>query len=203
MAGEQVRQFAIDEEGETMISVTEARKGTTIELDGQLYRVMDYQHIKVARGSATVRLKLRELKGNHTVERTFQAGDKLTPAHLETRSAQYLYREDNLYYFMDTETFDQFTLDTEQLAGCMDYLKDNMTIDITTYQEKPLEVQLPITVELEVTEAGPGFKGDTATSGNKPATLETGLVVQVPMFINTGDVLKIDTRSGTYIERVG
>ena len=186
-----------------MIGVTDARKGTTIELDGQLYRVIEYQHIKVGRGSATVRLKLRDLKGNHTIERTFQAGERLTEARLDTITVQYIYREDNLFHFMDNETYEQFTLDEEQLEGCVDYLKEGMTIEVTTYQERPLGVQLPVTVELEVTETGPSFKGDTATGGTKPATMETGLVVQVPMFVNTGDVLKIDTRSGTYIERAG
>jgi elongation factor P len=186
-----------------MIGVTDARKGTTIELDGQLYRVVEYQHIKVARGSATVRLKLHDLKGNHTIERTFQAGDKLTPARLETLSAQYMYRDDNLFYFMDNETYDQFSLDEQQLEGCVEYLKEGMNIDVTSYQEKPIGVQLPVTVELEVTETGPAFKGDTATGGTKPATMETGLIVQVPMFVNTGEILKIDTRSGTYIERAG
>ena len=186
-----------------MISVTDARKGTTVELDGQLYRVIDYQHIKVARGSATVRLKLRDVKGSHIIERTFQGGDKLTPARLETRDVQYLYNDEDLYYFMDNETFDQFSLGPDQLEGCVEYLKEGMNLEVTSYQEKPIGVQLPVTVELEITETGPGFKGNTATGGSKPATLETGLVIQVPMFINTGEVVKVDTRSGTYIERAG
>jgi elongation factor P len=114
-----------------------------------------------------------------------------------------MYRDDNLFYFMDNETYDQFSLDEQQLEGCVEYLKEGMNIDVTSYQEKPIGVQLPVTVELEVTETGPAFKGDTATGGTKPATMETGLIVQVPMFVNTGEILKIDTRSGTYIERAG
>lgn len=184
-----------------MISVTEARKGVTIELDGQLYRVVDYTHIKMGRGSAQVRLKLRDIRSNYTIERSFQSTEKLKPARLESRHAQFLYRDDDLFHFMDTETFEQFTLDKSLLEGTTEYLKDNMEIDISMYKEKPIGVQLPVTVALQVVETGPSFKGDTATAGTKPAKLETGLVIQVPMFISVGDVLKVDTRTGEYIER--
>ena len=186
-----------------MISASEARKGVTIELDGQPYRVIDYQHIKIGRGSAQVRLKLRDVQSDHTVERTFQSSEKFTEAHLEHRIAQYLYREENLYYFMDTESYDQITLDAEQLSGVVDYLKENMTLQISSFKGKAIGVELPTAVELEVAETGPGFKGDTASAGGKPATLETGLVIQVPFFINTGDVIKVDTRTGEYLERAG
>ena len=186
-----------------MISATEARKGVTIELDGQLYRVVDYSHIKMGRGSAQVRLKLRDIRSGHTVERAFQSTEKLTPARLESRHAQYLYREDDLFYFMDTDTFEQFTLGMAQMEGVTEYLKEDMPIEISVYKDKPLGVQLPVTVELRVAETGPAFKGDTATAGTKPATMETGLKVQVPMFTKVGDLLKIDTRTGEYLERAG
>ena len=189
--------------GTVMISASEARKGVTIELDGQPYRVIDYQHIKIGRGSAQVRLKLRDVQSDHTVERTFQSSEKFTEAHLEHRIAQYLYREENLYYFMDTESYDQITLDAEQLSGVVDYLKENMTLQISSFKGKAIGVELPTAVELEVAETGPGFKGDTASAGGKPATLETGLVIQVPFFINVGDVIKVDTRTGEYLERAG
>jgi elongation factor P len=185
-----------------MIGSGDLRKGITIELDGALYQVLDYQHIKIGRGSAQLRLKLREVRGGHTIERTFQAGEKFVRARLDYRNMQYLYNDGDLYYFMDEENFEQFPLNLDQLGDTINYLKENMSLQISSYKGELIGVELPITVELEVVETDPGFKGDTATAGTKPAKLETGITVQVPMFVNIGDVIKVDTRSATYLERV-
>jgi elongation factor P len=185
-----------------MIDSGEMRKGITIELDGKLYQVVDYQHIKVGRGSAQVRLKLRDIRSGHNIDRSFQASEKFTRARLESRTMQYLYNDGDAYYFMDQETFEQMPIDANQLGDTLNYLKEGMSLEVTSYKGELVGVELPITVELEVAETGPGFKGDTATAGNKPAKLETGITIQVPMFINNGDVIKVDTRTGVYLERV-
>jgi len=184
-----------------MLSAGELKKGITIELDGQLYRILDHHHLKLGRGSAQVRLKLRDIRAGHTVERSFQASEKFTPARLEHRSVQYLYQEGELYYFMDTESFEQTPLSADLLGDALNYLKEGMTLEMLNYKGEPVGVELPVAVELKVAETGPGFKGDTATAGSKPATLETGLVIQVPMFISRGDMVKVDTRTGVYLER--
>lgn len=184
-----------------MISTGELKKGVTIELDGQLYNIVDYQHIKVGRGSAQVRMKLRDVRAGHLIERTFQAGEKFLRVYLDHRNAQYLYNDGELYHFMDTETFEQFALGGRVLGNATDYLVENMVVELLMYGEEPIGVEVPLSVELRVVQTDPGFKGDTATGGTKAATTETGLVVQVPLFVNTGDVLKIDTRTGNYIER--
>jgi elongation factor P len=185
-----------------VINAGELRKGITIELDGKLYQVIDYQHIKMKR-TALARLKLRDIIDGHTIEQTFQNTEKFVRARLEYRAMQYLYNDANLYYFMDEENFEQTSLDDSQLGDAISYLKEGMSLQIASYKDKLVGVELPITVELEVTETGPSFKGDTASAGTKPATLETGLTIQVPMFINEGDTVKVDTRSGSYLERVG
>ena len=185
-----------------MIDAGELKRGITIELDGQLYQVMDYQHIKIGRGSAQIRLKLRDLRAGHTTERSFQASETFTRAFLERCPAQYLYNDGSLYYFMDTKTFEQMTLDKLMLGDALNYLKDESNLEILTHKGKSVGVQLPVSVELKVTETGPGFKGDTASAGTKPAELETGLSIKVPFFINTGDTIKVDTRNGEYLERV-
>ena len=185
-----------------MIGSGELRKGLTIELDGELYQVLDYQHIKIGRGSAQLRLKLRDVRGGHTIERTFQAGEKFIRARLDFRNVQYLYNDGDLYHFMDEENFEQFPLNTAQLGDAVNYLKENMSLQVSSYKGKLVGVELPITVELEVTDTEPGFKGDTATGGNKPAKLETGITIQVPLFVNKGDIIKVDTRSAIYLERV-
>lgn len=185
-----------------MIDSGELRKGLTIELDDKLYQVMSYQHIKIGRGSAMVKLKMRDIRGGHTIERTFQASEKFTRARLDSRTMQYLYNDGNSYYFMDEKTFEQIPISSSQLGDALDYLKENMSLEVSSYKGKLIGVELPITVELEVAETGPGFKGDTATAGNKPAKLETGITIQVPLFINNGDVIKVDTRTGQYLERV-
>jgi len=185
-----------------MIDSGELRKGITIELEDKLYQVLDYQHIKIGRGSAMVRLKLRDIRGGHTIERTFQASEKFTRARLDSRTMQYLYNDGDAYYFMDEETFEQIPIDTSQLGDALNYLKEGMSLEVSSYKGKLVGVELPVAVELEVVETGPGFKGDTATAGNKPAKLETGITIQVPMFISNGDVIKVDTRTGEYLERV-
>jgi elongation factor P len=185
-----------------MIDSGEMRKGLTIELDGKLYQVVDYQHIKVGRGSAQVRLKLRDIRSGHNIDRSFQASEKFVRARLESRTMQYLYNDGNAYYFMDQETFEQMPIDAGQLGDALNYLKEGAALEVSSYKGELVGVELPITVELEVAETGPGFKGDTATAGNKPAKLETGITIQVPMFINNGDIIKVDTRTGGYLERV-
>jgi len=183
-----------------MISGSELRKGVVIELEGKLYQVIEYQHIKMKR-TALAKIKMRDITGGHTIERSFQSDDKLVRARLDSRPIQYLYNDDNLYYFMDQESFEQITLDASQLAEALNFLKEGNSVAVTSYKGEIVGVELPITVELQVTETDPGFKGDTATGGTKPAKLETGFTIQVPLFINEGDVIKVDTRTGTYLER--
>lgn len=185
-----------------MISTGELKKGITIELDGELYTILDYQHLKIGRGSAQVRMKLRHVRVGHIIERTFQAGDRFPRAYLDRRPVQYLYSDGELFHFMDTENFEQTALNNAQLGDAVNYIKENQTLDLLSYRADPIGVELPITVELQVVETDPGFKGDTATGGNKLARMETGLKIQVPLFINTGDKIRVDTRTGTYVERV-
>ena len=185
-----------------MISGSELRKGVIIELEDKLYQVIDYQHIKMKR-TALARVKLRDINAGHTIERTFQSSDKLTRARLNYRNMQYLYKDGDLYYFMDEESFEQMPITTDQLGDAVNYLKEGTSLQVSNYKGALVGVELPITVELRVTDTGPGFKGDTATAGTKPATLETGITIQVPLFIGEGDIIKVDTRSGTYLERAG
>jgi len=183
-----------------MINATELRKGVIIEFEGMLYQVVDYQHVKMKR-TALAKVKLRDVNAGHTIERSFQSNDKLVRARLDERQMQYLYNDGGLYYFMDQESYEQMPLTSEQLGDALNYLKEGNTVELSSYKDKIVGVTMPITVDLEITETDPGFKGDTATGGTKPAKLETGLTIQVPLFINEGDVIKVDTRSGTYLER--
>ena len=185
-----------------MISGSELRKGIIIELDGKLHQVVEYQHIKMKR-TALAKVKLRDISGGHTTERSFQSGEKLVRVRLEARSMQYLYNDGDLYYFMDEENYEQMPLTSEQLGDSLNYLKEGASVDVSSYKGEVVTIELPITVELEITETDPGFKGDTATGGSKPAILETGATIQVPLFVNQGDIIKLDTRTGTYIERAG
>ncbi|HMM21257.1 MAG TPA: elongation factor P [Selenomonadales bacterium] len=184
-----------------MISSNDFRTGVTIEIDNGVWQVVDFQHVKPGKGAAFVRAKLKNVKTGAVVERTFNAGEKLPKAHVERREMQYLYESDGEYNFMDNETFEQTTINNEQLGDAMKFLKENMSIGVLTFQGSIIGVDLPNSVELEVVETDPGIRGDTATGGTKPAKLETGYVVKVPLFINVGDVLRIDTRTGDYIER--
>jgi elongation factor P len=185
-----------------MISTNDFNTGVTIELEGEIYSVLEYQHVKSGRGSAFVRSKLKNILTGATVDHTFRAGEKIARAHLERVEMEFLYREDDSFHVMDMETFEQTTLNLDQLGEGVKYLKENDRLNVVFYKEKVVGVDVPLTVFLEVAETEPGIKGDTASGATKPATMETGLVVQVPLFINIGDKLKIDTRTGSYIERV-
>ncbi|MGD0152169.1 MAG: elongation factor P [Thermacetogeniaceae bacterium] len=185
-----------------MISSNDFRTGLTIEVDGDIFSVVEFQHVKPGKGSAFVRCKLKNLRTNGVVERTFRAGEKLARAHMDHRETQYLYRDGDSFFFMDNESYEQYSLGLDQLGDNVKYLKENMNIYLLTYNGALIGVELPNTVELKVVEADPGVRGDTATGGTKPATLETGLIIQVPLFIEAGTVIRVDTRSGQYLERV-
>lgn len=185
-----------------MISTGELKKGATIELDGKLYTILDYAHIKMGRGSAQVRIKFRDVRSGAIIEQTFQAGTKFQRARVERREMQYLYNDGEFFYFMNTETFEQIPVGAEKVGDAAKFLKENDTCELVLYGDEVIGVELPITVELMVTQTEPGFKGDTATGGTKPATLETGLVVQVPLFVEEGTKIRVNTETGAYIERV-
>ncbi len=185
-----------------MISSNDFRTGMTIEVDGDIYTVVEFQHVKPGKGSAFVRSKLKNLRTGGVTERTFRAGEKLPRAHLERREVQFLYREGDSYTFMDNETYEQTVLSVDRLGDNIKYLKENMNIYLLTHAGNLMGVELPNSVELKVVAADPGLRGDTATGGTKPATLETGLIIQVPLFIDVDTVIRIDTRSGEYLERV-
>lgn len=184
-----------------MVSVNDFRTGLTIELDGNVFSVVEFQHVKPGKGSAFVRSKLKNVKTGAVVERTFNAGEKVPRARVDRREMQYLYNDGESYNFMDNETFEQMSLTKENLGDAVKYLLENMTIGVMLYQGQSIGIELPNTVELKVSETAPGIKGDTASGGSKPATLETGLVVNVPFFVNEGDVLVVDTRTGNYVKR--
>jgi len=185
-----------------MISTGEFKKGVCIEVDGELYRVLNYEHIKMGRGSAQVKVKLQNLRSGAIVDRGYQAGAKFKRVTLDHRTVQYLYHDDDVYHFMDMTTFEQMALNADHLGDDVNYLKEGITLELLLYNDEPLAVELPVTVDLEITDTEPGFKGDTATGGNKPAILETGMKILVPLFVNKGDVIRVDTRTGQYLERV-
>jgi elongation factor P len=185
-----------------LIGTGDVKKGVIIELDGQLMKVLDWTHIKMARGSAQVRMKLQNVRKGDIIERTFQAGTRWPRARVEQRKVQYLYTDGDAYHFMDNETYDQFSVTAALLGDDVQYLKENTEVFVSQYEGEVLGVDLPVTVDLRVTQTDPGFAGDTATGAKKAATLETGLVVQVPLFINEGDLLRVDTRTGDYVTRV-
>jgi elongation factor P len=185
-----------------MIDVNDLRKGVTFEYDGQIYKVLEYSHNKPGRGNATIRTKLRNLKTGSTVDRTFQSGDRVQDIRLDHHQVTYLYRDGNLYYFMDTETYEQPALTAETLGENVDYLKEGQAAKLTFYEDEAIEIELPTAVDLTIVEAEAGVRGDTATGANKLVTTETGLKVQVPLFVNVGDVIRVDTRSGEYLTRV-
>lgn len=185
-----------------MISTGDLRKGIIVEIDNQLFSILEYQHQKIGRGSAQVRMRLRNVRTGSISDTTVQAGSKFPRVRLDQRSMSFLYAEESAYHFMDQQSYDQIGLTAQQLGEAVNYLKDGMVLQVQFYEDEPVAVDLPITVELQITQTDPGFRGDTATGGTKPATLETGLVVQVPLFVNQGETIKVDTRSGTYLERV-
>ena len=184
-----------------MISSNDFQTGLTIELDGEIYSVIDFQHVKPGKGAAFVRSKLRNMRSGATTEKTFRAGEKIEKAIIEKKAMEYLYSTGEEFIIMDMESYEQITLNSIQLGDNLRYLKENMPLVVMVFKEEIIGIELPNSVELTVVETDPGFKGDTAAGGSKPAKLETGYVVQVPFFINTGDVLRIDTRSGAYLER--
>jgi elongation factor P len=186
-----------------VISASDFRKGTKVLVRGEPHVVLDFQHNKMGRGGALVRAKLKNLITGSTFEENFRSGEKFHDPQLQRKDMQYLYEEDGLYNFMDQESFDQIALNKENLEDVLGYLKEQEVYQMLFFDEKPIGVTPPLFIELKVAETPPGVKGDTAQgAGNKPATLETGFVVQVPLFVNEGDVIKIDTRDGSYIERV-
>ncbi len=185
-----------------MISTGELHKGVVIELDGDLWQILDYHHIKMGRGSAQVRIKLKNVKKGSTVEKSFQAGEKWPRAQLDRRPIQFMYRDGDDFHFMEMESYEQFHLNASELDDAVNYMKDGMQLDRISYEGETLGVELPITVDLLVAETEPGFAGDTATGARKAATTETGLVVQVPLFVVEGDTIRVDTRTGEYQTRL-
>lgn len=184
-----------------MISSNDFRTGVTIEMDGDAYQVVDFQHVKPGKGSAFVRTKLKNVRTGGVIEKTFSAGEKIPKAHLERREMQYLYNDGEAFIFMDVNNFEQMPLRDDQMGEGTKYLKENMNVSILLFQGNIIGVDLPSQVELTVVETEPGIKGDTASGGSKPATLETGAVVRVPFFINVGDVIQVNTKTGDYIGR--
>jgi len=184
-----------------MYSTAEFRKGLKIEIDGKPYVIVESQHVKPGKGGAFVRTKLKNLSTGQVLEQTFRSGAKVERPDLEEKRVQYLYQEGDQFVFMDTETYDQVYVVEEYLGEAVSFLQPNIEVKLSYYKGKPIGVELPTFVELAVTHTEPGLKGDTATGATKPATLETGYVVQVPLFIEEGDILKIDTRTGEYLER--
>lgn len=184
-----------------MISVNDFKTGLTIEVDGGLWRVIDFQHVKPGKGAAFVRSKLRNLRTGAIQEKTFRAGEKVAKAQIDNRKMQYLYASGDQHVFMDNESYDQIELPASAIEYELKFLKENMEVHIMLFQGESLGIELPNSVELEVTETEPGIKGDTASGGTKPATVETGLVVQVPFFVNQGDRLIVNTTDGSYVSR--
>jgi len=184
-----------------MISVNDFRTGLTIEVDGNIYTVLEFQHVKPGKGAAFVRSKLRNLRNGNVTEMTFRGGEKVNPARIETSTMQYLYNSGDDYTFMNTETYEQINFTGKQIERELRFLKENMNVQIMQYNGETIGIQLPNTVELVVTECEPGVKGDTASNVTKKATLETGFVVNVPLFVNEGDKLIIDTRTEAYVSR--
>jgi elongation factor P len=185
-----------------MATTADFRNGMTFQMEGELWKILEFLHVKPGKGGAFVRTKLRRLSDGAVIEKTFRAGEKIEEVKIIARSMQFLYESNGLYYFMDEETFEQHPLSAELLEEAVPYMKENTAVKVLWYEEKPLWVEVPQFVELEVVKTEPGVRGDTATGGSKPAELETGASVQVPLFVNVGDVLKVDTSTGEYITRV-
>ncbi|MDR0850284.1 MAG: elongation factor P [Christensenellaceae bacterium] len=184
-----------------MIVAGDFRKGATFEMEGKIYTVVDFQHVKPGKGSAFVRTKIKNIVTGQVLERTFNPSDKYPVAVIETKEMQYLYNEGGLYYFMDTETYDQVPFNKDQVEDTMQYIVENMTATVQFYKGEAFSVVPPNFVELTIVECEQGVQGDTSKAGEKPAKLETGLSVRVPLFVNNGDKIRVDTRTGTYIER--
>ena len=186
----------------SVYSAGDFRNGTTFEMEGNVYRVVEFQHVKPGKGSAFVRTKIKNVITGAVLERTFNPSEKLQGAEIEKREMQYLYADGDLYYFMDNETYEQMPLNKEQIGDSLKYIKENMNVKVLSFKGKVFAVEPPMFVELEVTYTEPGFSGNTTTTSGKPAKLENGLEISVPLFVEIGDVLRIDTRTGEYMERV-
>ena len=185
-----------------MVSAGDFRNGVTLEMDGNIYQIIEFQHVKPGKGAAFVRTKLKNIINGGVVEKTFRPTEKFPTARIDRVEMQYLYNDGDLYYFMNTENYDQIALNNETIGDALKFVKENERVKVCSHNGNVFAVEAPLFVELEVTETEPGFKGDTATGATKPATVETGAVVYVPLFVETGDKLKIDTRTGEYLSRV-
>ena len=184
------------------VSTAEFRNGLKIEIDGEPYIIVEFQHVKPGKGGAFIRTKIKSLKSGNVIDRTYRSGEKVDVPELEEKKMQYLYAADKDRVFMDTATYEQVSLDEHQLGDSIQYLKENMEIKVLYHKGQPINIEIPMFVELKIATTEPGVRGDTASGGSKPATLETGAVVKVPFYLNEGDTVKIDTRTGTFIERV-
>jgi len=185
-----------------VIDTSDFKTGLSIEVDGEVYTILEFQHVKPGKGGAFVRTRLRHVKTGRVQDKTFRAGEKMEQARLERKKMQYLYNTGDEFIFMDLEDYDQIPVRAEQVGDARKFLKDGLEVDMTLYKGELMGVELPITIEATVQQTDPGVRGDTATGGSKPATLETGAVVQVPLFVNIGDVIRVDTRTGEYLDRV-
>ena len=185
-----------------MVSAGDFRNGMTVEIDGNVYQIIEFQHVKPGKGAAFVRTKLKNIKSGGVVEKTFRPTEKFENAHIDRADMQYLYNDGDLYYFMDVNTYDQIPLSSDMVGDSLKFVKENEMVKICSHKGQVFSIEPPLFVELEITETEPGFKGDTATGASKPATVETGAQVYVPLFVNQGDVIKIDTRTGEYLSRV-
>lgn len=185
-----------------MISAGDFRNGTTFEMDGTVYKVVEFQHVKPGKGAAFVRTKLRNILSDSTLEKTFNPTEKYPEAQIEKKEMQYLYADGDIYYFMDNETYEQLPLNKAELGDAMNFVKENISVKVLVFKGKVFSIEPPTFVQLEVKYTEPGFKGNTSSSTTKPAELETGATINVPLFVNTGDTIKIDTRSGEYMERL-
>ena len=185
-----------------MVSAGDFRNGITLEIEGQVVQILEFQHVKPGKGAAFVRTKLKNIKSGGVVEKTFRPTEKCPQAHIERKEMQYLYSDGDLYHFMDVETYDQIALSEDQVGETLKFVKENEMVKILSHNNEVFAMEPPLFVELEITETEPGFKGDTSTGATKPATVETGALVYVPLFVEIGDVIKIDTRTGEYLSRV-
>ena len=184
-----------------MIETNDFRSGTAFEMDGKLVTIVNVEHIKLARAGAIIKAKLRNIRDGAIYEQSFRSGEKFKAVRIEKSEATYLYRDGDIFYFMDSQTYDQIPLNGSQVEDVLPFLKESNPVNLLRYESEVMGVELPITLELEVTETEPGVRGDTVSGVTKPATLETGAVVQVPLFVNQGDRIRVDTRSGSYLER--
>jgi elongation factor P len=185
-----------------VITTAEFRNGAKIEIDGEPFVIIEFQHVKPGKGGAFVRTKLKSMKTGNVIDRTYRSGEKLDTPNLEEKNMQFLYSTGDEYFFMDNETYEQSSLSAKQMGDNKNWLKENMAVKVLYHNGNPINVEVPMFVELKVVKADPGVKGDTAAGGTKPATLETGAVVKVPLYLNEGEVIKVDTRTGEYLERV-